>query len=147
VDWINLAQNRDECCVLVKTVTNLSVPWNMVNLLTSWWSITSGLCLLELVIYLAFIFCLSYCNFLPNITVQALIFPLLAREVPNLTWEYHADEYEYHILVKFNVIFLLLSHISGAPCSLSLQHRSWCSRVRNVGTCLQDYTVSRFRGP
>jgi hypothetical protein len=27
VDWIHLAQDRDECWALVNTVMNLQVPW------------------------------------------------------------------------------------------------------------------------
>jgi hypothetical protein len=36
VDWINLAQDRDQWRALVKTVMNLQFPWRADNLLTSW---------------------------------------------------------------------------------------------------------------
>jgi len=35
MDWIDLAQDRDRWKVLVNAVTNLLVPYNAVNFLTS----------------------------------------------------------------------------------------------------------------
>jgi hypothetical protein len=36
VDWLHLAQGRDQWCVVMNTVMNLWVPWNAGNILTSW---------------------------------------------------------------------------------------------------------------
>jgi len=35
VDWINLAQNRDNCWALVNIVMKIWVPYNIENFLTS----------------------------------------------------------------------------------------------------------------
>jgi hypothetical protein len=36
MDWIHLAQDRDQCRALVNTVMNLQVPLNVVKFLSSW---------------------------------------------------------------------------------------------------------------
>jgi hypothetical protein len=36
MDWINLAQNRDQCRAFVNTVMNLRVLWNVWKFLSSW---------------------------------------------------------------------------------------------------------------
>jgi hypothetical protein len=34
VDWINLAQDRDEWCAIVNTITNIRIPQNAVKFLS-----------------------------------------------------------------------------------------------------------------
>jgi hypothetical protein len=48
VNWIHLAQNRDQWQALVNTVMNLRVPWKLRNFLTEWLSASQGLCSMEL---------------------------------------------------------------------------------------------------
>jgi hypothetical protein len=50
VDWMHVAQDRDQCRAVVNTVMNLRVPWMAGNILATDWLLTSqeGLCSVQL---------------------------------------------------------------------------------------------------